>query len=474
MARIAATFAVLLMAAACNDPVGTPSPHRATIVGGDIERTVLVSEDRIDTITVRVTDGGGNPIAGMAVAWSQNEPDGTITPIEETTTSAGTARAVWRLSGAPGAWKARATPIGSDPVEKSFTVTSWTVRQLVTSGQHTCVIDTGNQLYCRDSTSPPGTAFTLILEGTSVTMIAGAGDPFCVLASDGKVLCAESREAVLNFVPLAGPDRRFRSIASPPSNNPRPTAVCGIDTNGQLWCWGRNGYSGMLGVGSTDQNLQTADPVAPHIGNGVRFDSVVLADALACALAVDQSLWCWGDNTWGVASSEPIDLDILPEPKRRVLNGYGISSISLSLLAEAACALTVQRRTVCWGMNAAAGLPLGTPLGTPMAVAGADDLVRLLPAASGFVGISSTGTMVSWGAQFFGHTPSMPSGSAHPVHYGRALAGSSAVFHSQEGPYGEACFTSTNGNATVCGNPRYLWDPEAAPATHFWRGLPEP
>jgi hypothetical protein len=474
MTRSIGASAITLAIIGCSDPVGTPGPLRAVIVGENVERVILVSNDRIDTVTVRVTDGSGNPVAGTAVTWSQNEPDGAITPIEETTTSDGTARAVWRLSGAPGTWKAGVTAEGVDAIEKRFTITSWTIRQLVTSGQHTCAIDTTKSLYCRARNASPDTRFAPVLPGVGVEEIAGSARPFCVRTVDGQVLCADPREPALAFNPLPGPDRRFRAIASEPDNiQVNERAVCGIDTDGVLWCWGRNSI-GMLGIGDIEHGFTASEPVAIDVPGGTRFLSLSMAAGAACAVATDRTIWCWGaaDGSGVVPQGER------GVPRTVSLGSYTAESVTLAQYADAACAMTVQRKTVCWGEEPAAGLPIGTTRGTALAVSGADDVVQLLPSASGFVGVTSTGALVSWGTQFFGHTPYTPFGSATPLHYGNALAGSTAVFHSQDVPYGDACFTGPNGAGTVCGDPILLWDRgvvnPASYTAHFWRGMLPP
>ena len=71
--------------------------------------------------------------------------------------------------------------------------------------------------------------------------------------------------------------------------------ICGIRTDGTLWCWGGND-SGQLGIGSdTGQDLprQVTTPAAGG------WASIAGGSYHTCAIRTDGTLWCWGNNDSG-------------------------------------------------------------------------------------------------------------------------------------------------------------------------------
>src|SRR5262249_43053353 len=67
-----------------------------------------------------------------------------------------------------------------------------------------------------------------------------------------------------------------------------------------LWCWG-DGSCGQLGNGASGGSraaLMAAQPV-PVVAPGATWKQVSTSPQFACAIALDGSLWCWGQNTSG-------------------------------------------------------------------------------------------------------------------------------------------------------------------------------
>lgn len=83
--------------------------------------------------------------------------------------------------------------------------------------------------------------------------------------------------------------------------------VCGIKTNGTLWCWRLNSY-GEVGDGSTTQHTS---PV--QFGAAATWSSVNPGKQHTCGTRTDGTLWCWGRTarvSWPTArpASEPVHL----------------------------------------------------------------------------------------------------------------------------------------------------------------------
>jgi len=71
------------------------------------------------------------------------------------------------------------------------------------------------------------------------------------------------------------------------------TFVCGIQTDGTLWCWGNN-VRGQVGDGTT-----TDRSVPTQVGTDHDWASVSAGYVHACAIKADGSLWCWGHDGYG-------------------------------------------------------------------------------------------------------------------------------------------------------------------------------
>jgi uncharacterized repeat protein (TIGR01451 family) len=74
---------------------------------------------------------------------------------------------------------------------------------------------------------------------------------------------------------------------------------CGIAADGSGWCWGDDGH-GQLGNGATltgskfsPSPIDTTDPIPDT------WSAISVGNTHACALANDDSLWCWGSDDHG-------------------------------------------------------------------------------------------------------------------------------------------------------------------------------
>jgi alpha-tubulin suppressor-like RCC1 family protein len=172
---------------------------------------------------------------------------------------------------------------------------------------NTCAvtINGGGSVYCwgsngngqvgNNSTTNASSPVAIGLSGT-VQTINGAGHT-CALRADGTVKCWGSNYngqlGTGNFnnslVPIPVP-----SLTSVQQLATSSYATCARKSNGTVWCWGSDNY-GELGDGTgTISNVpiqvQGLPPSAALMGapTGNKF----------CSLSTDQTLYCWGDNTY--------------------------------------------------------------------------------------------------------------------------------------------------------------------------------
>lgn len=72
--------------------------------------------------------------------------------------------------------------------------------------------------------------------------------------------------------------------------------ACAIDDSRNLWCWGNNTPAGL---GNATLNIYYDEIVqVPSPNETLVWQTISVSDS-ACALASDQSLWCWGNNRNG-------------------------------------------------------------------------------------------------------------------------------------------------------------------------------
>ena len=74
--------------------------------------------------------------------------------------------------------------------------------------------------------------------------------------------------------------------------------TCAIAVNDTIWCWGDNTYS-QLGSASFPDGL-SLDPIQTTALPGSRIAKRIVAGANhTCVLATDGTVWCWGYNGYG-------------------------------------------------------------------------------------------------------------------------------------------------------------------------------
>ena len=120
--------------------------------------------------------------------------------------------------------------------------------------------------------------------------------------------------------------------------------TCAIKANNSLWCWGSNDSSQVgndLGTGAVEIDV----PV--QVGANLDWASVYLGGLHSCALKLDGSAWCWGDNGSGqTGNNDSYFVDIIPfrvgptDTWQQFSAGY-----------QSSCAIKTDQSLWCWGNN---------------------------------------------------------------------------------------------------------------------------
>jgi alpha-tubulin suppressor-like RCC1 family protein len=175
------------------------------------------------------------------------------------------------------------------------------------------------------------------------------------------------------------------------------STTCGILTGGTLACWGNNG-DGQLGNGTL---IAKYTPVAV-IGMGSGVAQVALGTSHVCAVKTDGSAWCWGGNAFGQLGDGTNTRRTAPV----AVSGLASGVSKMTAFVNHTCAVKLDGSAWCWGDNASGQLGDGstTNRNTPTAVNGLASGVTLVSAGGAHAcAIKSDGSAWCWGSNTDGH-----------------------------------------------------------------------
>jgi alpha-tubulin suppressor-like RCC1 family protein len=119
--------------------------------------------------------------------------------------------------------------------------------------------------------------------------------------------------------------------------------TCAIASDQTLWCWGNNS-KGQLGL-PTSSLIQSATPRQVIADNVTAFTHLAVGDQHTCALDEEQSLWCWGVNDKGQCGNSSSENGMLT-PMRV---GNNTTWTELAAGADITCAIRQSGSLFCWG-----------------------------------------------------------------------------------------------------------------------------
>src|SRR5262249_708443 len=114
---------------------------------------------------------------------------------------------------------------------------------------------------------------------------------------------------------------------------------CGITQDGIGYCWGANN-AGQLGIRSDTAVIFKPAPVYGHF----RFAAIAAGASHTCALTLDKTALCWGNNIFGQLG----DGGTLSRLAPTLVSG-GVSFQSIDVGDPWSCALSTTGKVYCWG-----------------------------------------------------------------------------------------------------------------------------
>jgi alpha-tubulin suppressor-like RCC1 family protein len=226
--------------------------------------------------------------------------------------------------------------------------------QIAIGWAHACAIADGGALFCwgENDTGEAGIGEVTMEPVPAPVPIGadpwkgvGAGDNHsCAIRDDGSLWCWGLNNAGQlgqgDLLDLAAPTR-VATDTDWIAVDGGDAFSCALRADASMWCWGGNAW-GQVGRGNTNR------ATAPVKISGTRaFTTVAVGGYHACALADDGSLWCWGRNSSGQAAG--------PIAEERVLAPARIGmDADWTMLAAGdlhTCAIEVDGTLWCWGEN---------------------------------------------------------------------------------------------------------------------------
>lgn len=302
-----------------------------------------------------------------------------------------------------------------------------------------------------DVTSPsPGA--TAMLSGTAVAIAAGRGFG-CALLSGGSVSCwgfngagmLGDQSALNEATPVAvfGLTNKVSAVAAGHGD------ACALYVGGGMACWGDN-YYGEIGDGTNTNDLSAVSvlgvtgvsAMAPGVGDTNFVEHT-------CALLANNTVQCWGDNTYG----ELGDGTTTSRPTAAPVQGLSGTISAIAAGGYHTCVVLADGAVECWGGNTYGqlGNSSTTNSSTPVTVAGlAGPAMGIAAGEQHTCALLQNGTVQCWGFNFEGQlgtgvaTTGSPFGITSPGSAGQ-VAGLSGVTQISAGAAHTCALVGANG-----------------------------
>lgn len=241
---------------------------------------------------------------------------------------------------------------------------------LSAGGDHTCAVKTAGTVWCwgRGSSGQLGANDTndrptpvKVVNLSAVARVSTGGGHTCAVKKDATVWCWGA-----NFYGQLGdgsgnPGKqssfpvKAKNLDAVRDVRTGAAHTCAIKVNGSVWCWGSNSY-GKLGIPRSDHtslptrvsgfvaaaaniSLGSSGLIGQPVGNAFNGYHT-------CAVLVNTTTWCWGQNEYG-----QLGIGEDRNDKRSPVKLAGFLAVSVGTGAFYSCARKANRSVWCWGLG---------------------------------------------------------------------------------------------------------------------------
>ncbi len=239
-----------------------------------------------------------------------------------------------------------------------------------------------------------GLSEELIQDGVFIKTYANQSEDFriCVQRSNGELYCGAVKSG-LKFIYDFG-SLNIKQIESSRDDN----HVCALMDDDNVYCWGRN-IVGQLGNGTNNSSSVPTMVDMTGVLSGKTIKSLAIGNETTCALASDEQVYCWGDGGDGLLGngSNSNQRSPVAVSTAGVLNGKKIKSLHLN--SGLACVIADDDMVYCWGNGGDGQLGNGTFANSniPVAISLNKKIKSLINKGSSVCGIAEDDYAYCWG-----------------------------------------------------------------------------
>lgn len=237
-------------------------------------------------------------------------------------------------------------------VKIAATTNGGSAHGLTTSGT---IYSWGSTPMMGDNTSTGKSSPVPVVGGiTNFVDVVGSDSSVYGLTADGKIYAwgvnSQGQLGTNDVVPRSSPtlvvgNQKWQSVICPVAAQGGTAWVFALATTGDLYGWGVNGSSGILGDNTTVASRSSPTLVV----GGLKFKKVVSSGAaLTLGLTGDGKLYGWGQNGAGQLGDNTTTFRSSPV---QVVGGLTFADMTLMFSQSTSFAMTIDGKVYAWGQN---------------------------------------------------------------------------------------------------------------------------
>ncbi len=226
----------------------------------------------------------------------------------------------------------------------------------------------------------------------SCAIVGGQGTVQCWGRNDGGQLGNGSASQSINR-PVA-----VTGLANVVALTAGDSHTCAVRVDGTVWCWGDN-LEGQLGNGS----LNSFSLVPAQVSGLIGAVTVEAGAIHTCAVLADSTVQCWGANGLGELGNNSFLPSNVPVSTGHLSQNPGVGAVDLAAGGYFTCARLSDASVSCWGDNGSGQFGNGTSglnnfSAVPVASSVSPAVVALSTGAKHSCAILADGGVSCWGA----------------------------------------------------------------------------